>query len=93
MNIIELLNVAASVIQHLPTIMHVIPDRWHEHFLLVLHEQHMRLKDSYSCEMRMCGTVECRPTLAYGVHFDSINISDWTDYKILLQREIGPMLF
>ena len=51
------------------------------------------LKDSYSFEMRMCGTVMCRPTLAYRVHFDSINISDWTDYKILLQREIGPMLF
>ena len=51
------------------------------------------LKDSYSCEMRMCGTVKCRPTLASRVHFDSIIISDWTDYKILLQREIGPMLF
>ena len=50
-------------------------------------------KDSYSFETRMCGTVKCRPTLAYRVHFDSINISDWTDYKILLQREIGPMLF
>ena len=51
------------------------------------------IKDSYSFEMRMCGTVKCRPTLAYRVHFDSINISHWTDYKILLQREIGPMLF
>ena len=30
------------------------------------------VKDSYSCEMRMCGTVKCRPTLAYRVH--SINI-------------------
>ena len=27
------------------------------------------------------------------VHFAGINISDWTDYKIPLQREIGPMLF
>ena len=26
--------------------------------------------------MRMCGTVKCRPTLAYRVHFDSIIISD-----------------
>ena len=43
-------------------------------------------KDSYNCEMRMCGTVKYRPTLAYRVHFDGINISDWTDYKILLQR-------
>ena len=43
--------------------------------------------------MRMCETVKCRPTLAYRVHFASINISDWTDYKILLQQEIGPMLF
>ena len=51
------------------------------------------VKDLYSFEMRMCGTVKCRPTLAYRVHFDSINISDWTDYKIPLQREIGPMLF
>ena len=33
-------------------------------------------KDSYSFETRMCGTVKCRPTLAYRVHFDSINISD-----------------
>ena len=38
-----------------------------------------------------CGTVKCWPTLAYRVHFDSINISDWTDYKILLQRQIGPL--
>ena len=37
--------------------------------------------------MRMCGTVKCRPTLAYRVHFDSINISHCTDYKILLQLE------
>ena len=41
----------------------------------------------------MRGTVRCRPTLAYVVHFDGINISDWTDYKILFQREIDPMLF
>ena len=32
------------------------------------------LKDSYSFEMCICGTVKCRPTLAYRVHFDSINI-------------------
>ena len=51
------------------------------------------LKDSYSFETRMCGTIKCRPTLAYRIHFDSINISAWTDYKILLQREIGKMLF
>ena len=43
--------------------------------------------------MRMCGTVKFMPTLTYRVHFDSINISDWTDYKRLLQREIGSMLF
>ena len=50
-------------------------------------------KDSHSFKMRMCGTVKCRPTLAYRVLFEGNNISDWTDYKILLQREIGPMLF
>ena len=43
--------------------------------------------------MGMRGTDRCRPTLAYRVHFDGIIISHWTDYKILLQREIGPMLF
>ena len=31
--------------------------------------------------MRMCGTVKCRPTLAYRVHFDSINISECTDFN------------
>ena len=41
----------------------------------------------------MCGTVKCWLTLAYKVHFDSININDLTDFKILLQKEIGPMLF
>ena len=41
----------------------------------------------------MRGKVRFRPTLAYRVHFDGININNWTDYKILLQREIGPMLF
>ena len=41
----------------------------------------------------MGGTVRCGPTLAYRVHFAGIDISDWTDYKILLQWEIGPMLF
>ena len=51
------------------------------------------IKDSYSFEMRMCGTVKCTPTLAYRVHFDSINIRARTDYKIPLQWEIGPMLF
>ena len=51
------------------------------------------LKDSYSFETRICGTVKCRTTLAYRVHFDSNNISDWTDYNILLQQEISPMLF
>ena len=34
-----------------------------------------------------------RPTLAYRIHFDSININDWTDYKILLKWAIGQMLF
>ena len=41
----------------------------------------------------MRGTVKCRPTLANRVHFDDINIRDWTDYNILLQLEIGLMLF
>ena len=45
------------------------------------------VKDLYNCDMGMCGTVKCRPTSAYRVHFD------WTVYKILLQREIGPMLW
>ena len=40
----------------------------------------------------MRGTIRWRPTLAYRVHFDYINISNWTNYKILLQREIGPKL-
>ena len=26
------------------------------------------IKDLYNCEMCMCGTVKCRPTLAYRVH-------------------------
>ena len=43
--------------------------------------------------MGMCGTVRCRPTLAYRVHFDGISISDWTDYKILLQREMDQCWF
>ena len=34
----------------------------------------------------------CAMSLSSG-HFDGINIRDWTDYKILLQPEIGPMLF
>ena len=62
-------------------------------FWVVKYSLFADINDSYSCEMRMYGTVKCRPTFAYRVHFDSINISDWTDYKILLQREIGPMLF
>ena len=69
----------------------------HRTIVVLMMAHHLRhrpgIKDSYSCEMRMCGTVKCRSTLAYRVLFDSINISDWTDYKILLQREIGPMLF
>ena len=36
----------------------------------------LMFKDSYDCEMGMRGTVRCRSTLAYRVHFDSINISD-----------------
>ena len=43
--------------------------------------------------MGMCGMAKCRPTVAYGVQVDGINISGWTDYKILLQRDIDPMLF
>ena len=34
------------------------------------------VKNSYNCEMGMRGTVRYRPTLAYKVHFDGINISD-----------------
>ena len=34
----------------------------------------------------------CRPTVAYRVEGDGINIS-YTDYKILLKRDIDPMLF
>ena len=51
------------------------------------------IKDSYNYEMGMRGTVRCRPTLAYRMNFDGINVSDLTDYNIFLQREIGPMLF
>ena len=32
--------------------------------------------------MRMCGTVKCRPTLAYRVHFDGIN-SPFTDFPLI----------
>ena len=41
--------------------------------------------------MDMRGTVKCRPTVAYWVQVDGIIISDWTDYKTLLKRDI--MLF
>ena len=51
------------------------------------------LKDSYHCEMGMRETVRCRPTLAYRVHFDSLNISDWTDYKILLNAKLAQCCF
>ena len=30
------------------------------------------INDSYNCKMCMCGTVKCRPTLAYRVHFDAL---------------------
>ena len=33
----------------------------------------------------------CTPTVAYRVQGDSINISNQTDYKILLKRDIDPM--
>ena len=41
----------------------------------------------------MLGTVKCRPTLAYGAHFDGINISDCTDYKILLNEKLAQCCF
>ena len=50
-------------------------------------------KESSNCKMGMRGTVKCRPTVAYWVQIDGINISHWTDYKILLKWDIDPMLF
>ena len=59
---IGLLNVAASVIiiKHLPNMVHAMPDRCHEHFLLkhgslVLHEQHTRLKIWAGAAMKPTG--------------------------------------
>ena len=39
--------------------------------------------------MRMLGTVECRPTVAYGVQIDGINIA--TELIRLLKRDIDPI--
>ena len=50
-------------------------------------------KQSSNRKMGMRGTVKCRPTVAYWVQVDGINIPDWTDYKILLIQDIDPMLF
>ena len=46
-----------------------------------------RFKDSFNCEMGMRGTVTCR------VQIYSNNISNWTDCKILLQRNITQCCF
>ena len=43
--------------------------------------------------MGMRETVKCRPTVVYRVQVDGINIRDWTDYKIVPQRDIDLMLF
>ena len=53
----------------------------------------LKVKESSNCKIGMRGMVKCGATVAYWVQVDSINISDWADYKILLQREIDPMLF
>ena len=50
-------------------------------------------EDPFNCETGMRGTVTCRPTVAYREQADGINISNKTDYNILLKREIDPMLF
>ena len=41
--------------------------------------------------MRMAGTVKCRPTVAYWVQIDGINIA--TELITRLKRDIDPMLF
>ena len=50
------------------------------------------LKESSNCKLGMRETVKCRPTVAYEVQVDGNNIFDWTDSKILLKRDIDPML-
>ena len=52
-----------------------------------------RVNNSSNCETGMGGMVTCRPTVAYGVQGVGINIGNYTDYKILLKRDIEPMLF
>ena len=43
----------------------------------------------------MRGTVKCRPrpTSAYRVHFDAINISNCTDYNILHNEKLAQLYF
>ena len=50
-------------------------------------------KDPFNYERGMCGTITCRPTVAYRVQSDGINSSYLTDYKILPKQDIDPMLF
>ena len=50
------------------------------------------LKESFNFKTRMPGTVKCRPTVAYRVQIDGINIATELN-KILPKRDIDPMLF
>ena len=49
--------------------------RWIETIMKLAGVDTKVFKDSYSFETRMCGTVKCRPTLAFRIHFYSINNS------------------
>ena len=52
------------------------------------------VKEWFNCKTRMPGTVKCRPTVAYWVQIDGINIAtELIVNKILLKRDIDPMLF
>ena len=41
--------------------------------IICVHER--RIKESFDCKMRMPGTVKCRPTVAYWIQIDGINIT------------------
>ena len=74
--------------------------KWYQHYKMIIHKiwthfylSILWLKESSNCKIGMRGMDKCRPTVAYWVQIDGINISHWTDYKVLLKRDIDPMLF
>ena len=44
-------------------------------FQILLIDDTYYLKELFNCKMRMPGTVKCRPTVAYWVQIDGINIA------------------